>query len=102
MTEVIEYDGDMILLIEDQPQGISHRFRCKRSSLRANSHYLNVLLDPEKFLEGVSTQESLSDLHRRYPSIQSVPEQDLPVVRISDLPNVSAKPSALKQVLVIV
>ena len=100
LTEVITADGDVVLLIEDQAQGISQRFRCTRSMLRGNSKYLNVLFDPHKFKEGISTEDRLIELGQRFGALKDIPSHMLPITQISDLPKVSAKPSALKQLLV--
>ena len=101
-VDIITADGDVVLWIEDRDQGISQRFRCTRALLRKNSKYLDVLLDPNKFREGISTEDRLNQLKQEYGSVKDIPSHVLPVVRVVELPNISAKAPALKQLLVIV
>lgn len=53
--------------------------------LRDRSSYFNVLLDPDKFSEGIMVHKQLTALHQNSPDIALVPSSELPRLTIHDV-----------------
>lgn len=82
---VIAQEGDIHVYIKDELRGMNHEYRCSRVVLRSTSKYFSVLLDPEKFSEGIAIEARLQELSRKYVSLAAKPRSELPVVIISDV-----------------
>ena len=87
--------GDIFLLINDSRTDRVTRYYCSRNILRSSSEYFRVLLDPEKFSEGIAIEAQLQDIYKTHGGpIRS----KLPTVIVSDfgdLPNASLPTSTV-------
>lgn len=88
-TVVISNDGDILIQIKDYTTCSDRCYRCSRKVLRSASEYFNVLLDPDKFSEGIAIEAKLQDLTRQYSFAATIPVSELPkaiVADVGDLP----------------
>ena len=92
---------DVILRIEDERQNSYYDVRCSRDRLRETSRYFHVLLDPEKFNEGIGSADKIEELRSQYGDISEAPDGALPVVTILDLPFLSVESKVIRQLLAI-
>ncbi|KAL9607318.1 MAG: hypothetical protein Q9167_007760 [Letrouitia subvulpina] len=80
------YDaGDLVLHFKDEEKAINTFFRVSAERLRDRSYYFNVLLDPDKFSEGIMVRKQLTVLHQNSPDIALVPSSELPRLTIHDV-----------------
>ncbi|KAL9034109.1 MAG: hypothetical protein Q9214_007198, partial [Letrouitia sp. 1 TL-2023] len=81
----IDDAGDLILHFKDEEKGINTFFRVFAEKLRDRSSYFNVLLDPDKFGEGIMVHQQLTTLHQNSPDIALIPSSELPRLTIHDV-----------------
>lgn len=81
----IDDAGDLVLHFKDEEKGINTFFRVSAQRLRDRSSYFNVLLDPDKFSEGIMVRKQLTALHQNSPDVALVPSSELPRLTIHDV-----------------
>ena len=87
-------NGDVNLHIEEPDAGIGCKYRCSRAVLRNHSDYFNVLLDPEKFSEGIAVEANLRELQKHHNGpMSTVPATKLPTITIADVGELSEERS---------
>ena len=84
-TVTVSDQGDLILQIDDGSTAKSICYRVSSAILRRASGYFDVLLDPNKFSEGIVTSMAAAKLEKEYPDISLVPASSLPKVQVSDV-----------------
>ena len=82
---VVAEDGDLIVQIVDHATSTNLEYRCSRTVIRKSSDYFNVLLDPEKFSEGIAINSRLQELRHSYERTLSIPISKLPKVVVRDV-----------------
>ena len=84
-TVIVAAQGDFILQIGEGSTTKSICYRVSSEILKRVSGYFNVLLDPNKFSEGILTSEAAERLEKEYPDISLVPASSLPKILVSDV-----------------
>ena len=92
-------DGNIVLHVKEVKSGFDQRYRCSREALRENSAYLNALLDPDKFVEGIDIEAKLKELGEQYNSSQIIPSEVLPTVAVQEIVQFSASMLTLESVM---
>ena len=80
----VDEGGDVLLHFRDDEASINIKYRCSTSELRQRSPYFDILLDPDKFVEGKRFNDELSLILDVYGDKRRMPIDQIPVVEIQD------------------
>jgi hypothetical protein len=101
----IDSFGDLIVSFTDDAHLEPVSFRVSSSQLKEVARFFQVLLDPKKFAEGHSIDQKRKELLLTYPSLEKVPDRELPHVSIhgiGSIGNVKSLRSLLRDFLNII
>lgn len=88
-TITVIKDADIVLHLKDERIGFDQKYRCSIPALRKSSRYMDILLDPHKFREGVETEAEIRRLSTRYDTSTSIPSHVTSTMIIYDLGEVT-------------
>ena len=92
---VTEGSRDLVLEILEPGTHLEHLYLVSSAILREVSPYFRVLLDPEKFHEGISLDVKLNLLLKEHGDLRAIPPADLPRVRLTDFGPIPKKPKLM-------
>ena len=88
---VLEGDRDLVLEILEPDTHLEHLYLVSSAILRKVSPYFRVLLDPEKFHEGISFDVKLNLLLKEHGDLRAIAPADLPRVRLTEFAPIPKK-----------
>ena len=83
---------DLVLEVYKPGANVPHYYLVSSGVLRTASSYFRVLLDPNKFNEGASFDTAMRALLEKHSSLQSIPPEDLPRIKLTDFGLLPKKP----------
>ena len=89
---------DPVLEVLTPGANAPHYYLVSSEVLRTSSSYFRVLLDPNKFNEGANFDAALRALIEKHGSLQSIPPEHLPRIKLTDLDHLPRNPK-LKQAM---
>lgn len=92
---VAEGDRDLVLEILEPGTHMEHLYLVSSAILRKASSYFRVLLDPEKFQEGISFDINSNLLLKEHGNLLAIPPADLPRVKLTDFGPTPRKPKLM-------
>ena len=82
-------DGDLIISVQNDGKAESYHFRVSTNRLKEASPYFVNLLDPDRFKEGATVNDTHKALLESYDKLSLAKDAELPSITIYDLGRIS-------------